>query len=375
MLIPKFELAQSESKLFITVHAKYAKIEDADLFIEDCIVRFYCKPYSLQFCFTDSEGTGELSSSDVSDEENIIDLNEEEESLEQMQKEGACCLTPSKPKYGFGNRFYKAFLGFTHEILELLDLEDPDGTPKRSRSKLKVSKELSDFKEEHYLADLFEEEVTEAVINYQPVWLQENFDSTVSLTEEEFDRLKEIPMNVWSKDTRMSIYLGTVDILLAYCYDNRTTEGDPTSESAWTINKLSSTLSWLQKFKDLKSVLASFMRRSLCYPLYRNWNLSLKVVEDVESLLRCKKLYLQKCFLGIHSMFNNSEPRYMLNRIYIDDYCHWVAHADEKILNQIADDIKKVSLTLCTPTMPLANSNFFFHYFYGNSFNAQKVKN
>ena len=71
---------------------------------------------------------------------------------------------------------------------------------------------------------------------------------SVSLTEEEFDRLKEIPMNVWSKDTRMSIYLGAVDILLAYCYDNRTTEGDPTSESAWTINKLSSTLSWLQVY-------------------------------------------------------------------------------------------------------------------------------
>lgn len=38
--------------------------------------------------------------------------------------------------------------------------------------------------------------------------------------------------------------LGLVDIMFAYAYNNRVTEGENTVESTWTIRKLSSTLSW-----------------------------------------------------------------------------------------------------------------------------------
>jgi hypothetical protein len=47
-------------------------------------------------------------------------------------------------------------------------------------------------------------------------------------------------------DEQHALYFGLLDIIAAYCYDHRTTEGDPTSESAWTINKLSATLSWFE---------------------------------------------------------------------------------------------------------------------------------
>ncbi len=43
-----------------------------------------------------------------------------------------------------------------------------------------------------------------------------------------------------------STYLGLVDVLLACCYDDRTTQSEPTVESAWTVAKLSGTLSWLE---------------------------------------------------------------------------------------------------------------------------------
>ena len=42
------------------------------------------------------------------------------------------------------------------------------------------------------------------------------------------------------------LYLGLVDLLFAYCYDHRTTEGEGNVESAWTMCKLSSTLSCLE---------------------------------------------------------------------------------------------------------------------------------
>jgi hypothetical protein len=41
------------------------------------------------------------------------------------------------------------------------------------------------------------------------------------------------------------VLLGVVDLLFAYAYDVRTTMGESTVESGWTIVKLSSQLSWL----------------------------------------------------------------------------------------------------------------------------------
>lgn len=40
--------------------------------------------------------------------------------------------------------------------------------------------------------------------------------------------------------------LGLADILFAYAYDHRTTGGDPSVESAWTVATLSPLLSWLE---------------------------------------------------------------------------------------------------------------------------------
>lgn len=49
-----------------------------------------------------------------------------------------------------------------------------------------------------------------------------------------------------SKEDIIPAWLSLVDIVYAFCYNHRTTQGDNTVESAWTINKLSATLSWLQ---------------------------------------------------------------------------------------------------------------------------------
>lgn len=40
--------------------------------------------------------------------------------------------------------------------------------------------------------------------------------------------------------------LGLADVLFAYAYDHRTTTGDATVESAWTVAVLSPLLSWLE---------------------------------------------------------------------------------------------------------------------------------
>ncbi|KAK2157620.1 hypothetical protein LSH36_188g09050 [Paralvinella palmiformis] len=81
--------------------------------------------------------------------------------------------------------------------------------------------------------------------------------------------------------TTQKVFLSLVDIIFAYCYNHRTTEGDNTGESGWTIVKLSATLSWLQTYASLKEVVVSCYRRSLCFPLYRHWELAGKVYKDM----------------------------------------------------------------------------------------------
>ena len=73
------------------------------------------------------------------------------------------------------------------------------------------------------------------------------------------------------------LYLGLVDILFAYAYDDRTTEGERNAESAWTMCKLSATLSALEVFASIPEVATSCLRRSLAFPLYRHWGLSVQV--------------------------------------------------------------------------------------------------
>jgi protein SHQ1 len=68
------------------------------------------------------------------------------------------------------------------------------------------------------------------------------------LSVEDIERLKDIPVHkyILTCSEQQAVYFGLLDIIAAYCYDHRTTEGDPTSESAWTINKLSAILSWFE---------------------------------------------------------------------------------------------------------------------------------
>ena len=87
------------------------------------------------------------------------------------------------------------------------------------------------------------------------------------------------------KDKILSTSLGLLDILFAYCYDFRTTEWEHSSESAWTISTLCATLSCGERYTNIEECVVTCVRRSLCYPLYRNWKLSLVVWNDVCKLL------------------------------------------------------------------------------------------
>lgn len=89
-----------------------------------------------------------------------------------------------------------------------------------------------------------------------------------------------------SQDEVKEMHLLLLEILLAYAYDHRTTLGEPTVETPWTISKLcrsmvASSFPSISLNDCATSVLTGSFRRQLTYPLYRNWALSSKVAQDV----------------------------------------------------------------------------------------------
>ncbi|OXU16938.1 hypothetical protein TSAR_012220 [Trichomalopsis sarcophagae] len=258
------------------------------------------------------------------------------------------------PKYGFANKISGALGAFEDGwIKEIVDLPLPDKTLLEDRKKLREQHELESFNEEHYMADLVESDSVKPYLTYECEW-DKLAAEDVQLTGEEKDLLKELPNKEYLLDEneiKTALY-SMIDILFASCYNCRTTLGDNTVESGWTINKLSSTLSWFQSFTNLNDVILSNIKRSLCYPLVRNWDLSMKVFEDVKKVVKLGKKYIMKRFCEIHSLFNNSyEPRYILNQLYIKDYLIWLQQVpNSKIeeLNSVLDSInpKKEELGL-----------------------------
>ena len=116
-------------------------------------------------------------------------------------------------------------------------------------------------------------------------------------------------------------------------------------ESAWTICKLSSTLSWLDVFHGgVHEVIYYSIRRALSFPLYRHWKLSLSVLQDTRDLFRLGKHVLVsssrpvilhytgrrkllQCMLDVRNILNSCEPYYILNDLYITDYTIWLQKA------------------------------------------------
>lgn len=87
--------------------------------------------------------------------------------------------------------------------------------------------------------------IESVLLKYEPEFYAINANS-IEYTEKEFDCLKNLPKKTYllSNREKCFAFCGLIDILYAYCYNNRATCGEKNVESGWNIAKLSSTLSW-----------------------------------------------------------------------------------------------------------------------------------
>nr|XP_006196559.1 protein SHQ1 homolog isoform X2 [Vicugna pacos] len=306
----------------------------------------------------------EIGASEVS-EEGVEDDDDEEFDWEVEQspyEEVPESALDPECRYGFGNLRSGVFQRLQDELSDVIDIKDPDFTPAAERRQKRLAAELAKFDPDHYLADFFEDEAIKQVLEYDPWWTdtyskmmasmeksqeQENLAALVSFSEEEKYQLRKFINKSYLLDKRAhrQVYYSLIDILLAYCYETRVTEGEKNVESAWNIRKLSPTLCWFETWTNVHEILVSFGRRVLCYPLYRHFKLVTKTCRDTIKILQLGKSAVLKCLLDIHKIFKENDPAYILNDLYISDYCVWIQKAKSKKLAALAEALKEASLT------------------------------
>ncbi|XP_028416679.1 protein SHQ1 homolog isoform X2 [Dendronephthya gigantea] len=391
MLTPAFELGQDEKFVFVYMKTPYIKAQDVEYFIEENLFKFYVKPYFLRLNFPGKiiENGEESASYDVdkglftvrlpklvpgahfpdldlvtkllapsgkcnistpgievvsenaasnSDDEEDFDWEWSQEFYDEKEEER---LVVDGCKYGFGNKKSGVFHRLKDELKDVVENPNPDELSYRERRLGRIASENEKFDEEHYLADLFDDVRIKEILDYVT-------EKEASFDDIEKKKLQQLPNReyVFEKKEENFVCYSLVDIIFAYAYNKRTTFGENTVESAWTISKLSPTLSWLERFTNVEDVLVACVRRSLSYPLFRNWDLSCRVLQDVKDIFKYGRRRILKCLLEILKLFNESEPRYLLNELYITDYCVWIQKVKEKKVDSLAKKLSQLSRTI-----------------------------
>ena len=288
MITPRFKLIQNDDAVIVTIHAPFSRVADSEVFMEKQDFRFSSTPYYLRLTLP-----GEIVENDEAKAHFNAETNEFvitcskvvkgqyfsglDMLTELLQPKGKRCVdgakigvlsedsnTESETDFdwfveqklpdgedsaahksccGFGFKYSGLFETLAEELHQVLDVKNPDDRSAEDRRSERIQRESQDFDPEHYLADLFQTDLIDPLIAHET---DEKVDQ--EWTEVEANILKNLPNKDFLLDTGelQQVYLSLVDILLAYCYDQRITMNDANVESAWTIAKLSGTLSWLE---------------------------------------------------------------------------------------------------------------------------------
>ncbi|XP_075526127.1 protein SHQ1 homolog isoform X1 [Dermacentor variabilis] len=407
MLTPAFELKQDDDFLIIEIKAPYSKISEAEIYFYEEEFKFYSKPYYLRLHlpgkvvengremakYISDNGTYVVHMPKQSPGQVFTDLDlltkllapspraasarpvievlenrsatdeeppevEEDWHVEQMPwtpQDEVSLLEGSVRKYGFDRQRTGVIARFKEEMSDLVDIADPERKSVQEARKERLKAEEGHFSAEHYLADRYEPAGVEQILGYEAPWwnlatcVDGSSDTTedlFSFTEEEKTKMRTLPRKEYllDKQLELSLHLGLVDILFAYAYNKRVTEGEDTVESGWNISKISATLSWFEEFWSLEQMVRSCFRRCLTYPLYRHWGLTYAVLRDVIQILQLGPRYVLRCLLEIHGIFSHHDSRYILNDLYITDYAVWIQSISPKRLQSLTNALKQVKV-------------------------------
>ncbi|KAJ2797018.1 hypothetical protein H4R21_004487, partial [Coemansia helicoidea] len=256
-------------------------------------------------------------------------------------------------KYGF-NQQYSGYLAHVHNTAnEVNEVADPENMSGEERRRGRTACEDAKFDAEYYMADyLYDDEIQLLVQSTSQfaVALQRqrraadsgDQEETVvgaeaGFSDAETKQMADLPRKAHLISDKRAIYLGLVDLLFAYALELRINQGESTVESAWTVGAVSATLSNLEQFDSLRTAAVACFRRGLAYPLYRNWELCEKALNDVYAICRLGRRAILKALLAMKRLFDAHDIYYIYSKLYIDDYCVWLqTGASDKAIRSLA---------------------------------------
>ncbi|WKY04970.1 hypothetical protein Q1695_005739 [Nippostrongylus brasiliensis] len=397
MITPSFSIVQDPKWLIFIIRAPYAKIADTEIEYGDDIFMFSAPPYYLRVhlpreVVDDNTGTAKYDSSlgeftvrvpkknvgenfpgldmicellnpqkKISAKMLVEELRDSDEGEAEDDSEyyteqnvvdiGAGCSENCTDSYGYGFAWRrKGILGqLSKEIGDLVQLSDPERTAIPDRKTECAEFDEKKFDAERYLLDFLDPDDDLRRI------IAQDFQLSLEVDAEDRQRLKDFPkkrLPTLSPEEQRLVALSLVDIVFAFAYDSRINDWETCCETGWNVTKLSPTLVFLCQWSSAKEAFVACTRRSLCYPLYRNWELSMKVVEDTKSIINKGRTALLHVLSKLHGIFVCSgEFRYLFNDLFISDYVLWIQSVDEAILNNLQKEVADV--TLCKADIDL----------------------
>ncbi|KAJ2845025.1 hypothetical protein J3B02_004793 [Coemansia erecta] len=312
----------------------------------------------------------------ISTEDQIAILNDDDfewELPQNLPQADSNELLMGQVKYGF-NEQYSGVLAHVHSTAnEVNEVTDPEHQSAEERREQRLATEDAKFDDAYYMENYMNDDDDEIRLSIQfktelfsilrqsqkakkkidldsvadtaSAQSHANIEETslsdmIEFTDNEKKMMMDLPRKTHIIADRQAVYLGLVDILFSYSLDHRINQGEPTVESAWAIGVVSATFSNLEQFSTLKSTIITCFRRGLSYPLYRNWELCEKALEDVYAILKLGRRAVLKALLEIKSIFDKHDIYYIYSKLYIDDYCVWIQTlASDKAIRSLAHKI------------------------------------
>ncbi|KAI0664996.1 SHQ1-domain-containing protein [Cubamyces menziesii] len=296
------------------------------------------------------------------EQQEILEAAENDWQLPQTVPEPLPPLQTSvERRYGFLDMHSGYFRHVEHTENEVNELgTDAETCSPQERRSRRLKREEEKWDEEYYMADYADDEYIRELI----AWPNPHTTSTEEFqyTEKENLVMLRLPRKEYLATPAQihNLYLTLLTLLFAYAYETRTTQHDPTPESAWTLSSLTPAFSALDpppysptpasdlsEFSEaeLAATFATSYRRSLAFPLYRSFALAEACRADVTALLARGKRVVTRALLEMKDILDHHDVYYVYSKIWVDDFCVWtLAYADDDVLAKLAAAVRGLQM-------------------------------
>ncbi|KAG9102647.1 hypothetical protein FRC06_001521 [Ceratobasidium sp. 370] len=255
--------------------------------------------------------------------------------------------TGSLTTYGFLDLHTGYFVHVTSTENEVNELgAEAENATLARRRELREANEENKWDEEHYLADFVDDDTIRELID----WHLEA-DEPFAFTEAENMTMLRLPRREYllSPPRTHQLRITLCAILFATLYDIRTTQNDPTPESAWTICSLVPAFSALDPCPipvSLYSALRTSYRRALAFPLYRSFALCQRIQQDVADVLSRGTRVVTRFMLKTKKILDSHDVYYVYSKIWLDDFCAWLAsHTTDQELKTLSAEVVSTTIS------------------------------